>query len=203
MRQSMDVSATGTGKRATDLDQQSTVELLVSAQRGDGVAKQSLVVRALPRFKVWARGRIPPAARGHQDTGDLIQDAVFQMLCRLQQFTPRHRGAVPAYLQLTAKNRVRDEARRLARRPAAVELDERLPSDHPSPLAETLRNDDRRRVRRALATVRPKDRRLMMVRAQSACSLSDLAKMMGLPSASAAGMALHRAQRRLKAQLAS
>lgn len=185
----------------TTLGASPTVELVAAAQKGDQAAKERLVVKALPRFKSWAHGRLPALARGHQDTQDLAQDAVLQLLRQLRHFTPRHEQAVLGYLRMTAQNRVLDEVRRAGRRPIPVELDEALPLQRPDPLTDLVRVSERQRVRRAIGQLRPKDRKIITRSANGSCRLAELAKLMGLPSAAAAGMALRRAELRLQAQL--
>ena len=182
---------------------ESTIELLVAAQQGDQEAKARLVVRAAPRLKASMRRRLPVAARAYQDTDDLVQETLLQTLRRLKQFNPNHSGAVPTYLRRAAMNRVRDEARKIGRRPRAVELDDRVPSQQPDPLAQALKKETRQRLRRALGDLRAKDRRLLVTHATEQGTLSDLAKRVGLRSAAATGMALVRAERRLKAQMKS
>jgi len=182
---------------------ESTIDLLVSAQQGSQDAKARLIVRAAPRLKASVHGRLPVAARAYQDTDDLVQEALLQTLRRLKQFRPEHSGAVPAYLRRAAMNRVNDEARRIRRRPRAVELDDRVPSQQPDPFEQATKSETRRRLRQALADLRAKDRKLLVIHATEQGSLSDLAKTMGLPSAAATGMALSRAERRLKTHMES
>ena len=98
-------------------------------------------------------------------------------------------------------NRVRDEARRIGRRPRAVELDDRVPSQQLDPLAQAMKKETRQQLRRALGELRAKDRRLLVAHATEQGTLADLAKAVGLRSAAATGMALVRAERRLKARM--
>src|SRR5712691_3709568 len=108
----------------TLLSDQPTIELIIKARRGDQLAVEALLQRCLPQLKRWAHGRLPAVARGHLDTGDLVQDAVINALARLETFEPRHVGAMQAYLRQSVINRIRDEMRRVVRRPAPVELPE-------------------------------------------------------------------------------
>ena len=105
------------------LDMQSTVDLLTLAKTGDDRAVDALFERCVPPLRRWARGRLPSGARGLLETQDVVQDAVFNVLRRLDKFEARHHGALLAYLRQAVLNRIRDEARTLARRPAPVELD--------------------------------------------------------------------------------
>jgi RNA polymerase sigma factor (sigma-70 family) len=178
-----------------------TTELLAAAQRGDTDAKLALVTRAVPYVKAILRGRLPAAARGYEDTNDLAQDAILQTLRRLDRVTPRHAGAMPAYMGKAGWNLVRDHARAAARHPRQVELDDQIPSSRPSALNDLMRQENRRRVRRELRALSRKDQQILTLSAEGDRSLADIARLAGLPSAAAASMAIIRAERRLKDQL--
>ena len=116
----------------------------------------------------WARGRLPQAARGHLDTGDLVQDAAMNAIARLDSFEPRHVGAMQAYLRQSVINRIRDEMRRLGRRPGSTaELSDDLASDR-AIAAGT--NDSKRGLRAvpvAIRKLKPKDRELVIARIEA------------------------------------
>ena len=102
---------------------------MIKARDGDRLAVEALLQRCLPELKRWAHGRLPAAARGNLDTGDLVQETVLHVLRRLDHFEPRHVGAMQAYLQQSVINRIRDEVRKVTRRPAPSELPGDLTSD--------------------------------------------------------------------------
>ena len=91
------------------LSDESTMELIIKARAGDRMAVEALLQRCLPDLKRWAHGKLPVAARGAIDTGDLVQDAARVALRRLHVFEPRHVGAMQAYLRQSVINRIRDE----------------------------------------------------------------------------------------------
>jgi RNA polymerase sigma-70 factor (ECF subfamily) len=68
------------------LSDEPTLELVVRARAGDRAAVEALLQRCLPSLKRWAHGRLPPAARGSLDTGDLVQEAALHALRRLDVF---------------------------------------------------------------------------------------------------------------------
>ena len=70
----------------TLLSDEPTIELLVKARGGNREAVEALLQRCLPQLKRWAHGRLPPAARGSLDTGDLVQETVLHVLRRLDTF---------------------------------------------------------------------------------------------------------------------
>src|SRR5450631_3147002 len=106
------------------LSDEPTIELVVRARAGDRLAMEALLERCLPPLKRWAHGRLPAAMRGHLDTGDLVQEAALHAVGRLDQFEPRHVGAMQAYLRQSVINRIRDEVRRIGRNPHPLELPE-------------------------------------------------------------------------------
>ena len=116
------------------LSDEPTLELVVRARSGDRVAMEALLERCMPPLKRWAHGRLPAAARGRLDTGDLVQEAALHVLGNLDTFEPRHVGAMQAYLRQSVINRIRDEVRRIGRQPPPLELPDDHPSDRTSPL---------------------------------------------------------------------
>jgi RNA polymerase sigma factor (sigma-70 family) len=184
------------------IDPQPLAELVAGAQRGDRAASEELLVRSLPRLRRAMRGRVPQNARGYLDTCDVMQDAAVQTLSRLAYFRPEHEGSMPAFMAQVMRNRVHDEFRRTARRPKCEPLDENARSEAPSPLAALLHVEQQRRYRRALRTLRAKDRQLIIARVANQDSLSTIARQFGLATTAAAGMAVRRAEQRLRGQLA-
>src|SRR5262252_2885992 len=116
------VAKMGTPVIPGDADPDSSLTLLRRAHDGDEAAVNELFARYIPRLQRWAHGRLPAWARGSLDTHDLVQDTFMQVLKRLDQFEPRHEGAFQGYLRQALFNRVRDEIRRVQRRPAPDEL---------------------------------------------------------------------------------
>jgi RNA polymerase sigma factor (sigma-70 family) len=201
MTQSMRPVPTFTDSDAAS-DRQPTVELLFDARQGNRAAREELLVRSLPAFQRWASRHLPASARDQMDTCDLVQKVALQTLRRLAEFVPEHAGSMSAYLRKVAKSRVCDEFRRMKRHPAAVALEDCVPSENPSPLAQAIHAEEHHSYRRALRTLRPKDRKLLIARNDLGWSLARIASRFALPSAAAARMAVGRAQRRLATQLA-
>lgn len=183
------------------LSDEPTIELVLRARAGDRLAVEALLQRCLPSLTRWAHGRLPAAARGAIDTGDLVQDAVLHTLQRLDAFEPRHVGAMQAYLRQSVVNRIRDEVRRVTRRPAAAPLEEEHPSDATSPLESAIQAESYERYRRALDELKPRDREMVVARVEVQWSLTEIAQRFSLPSADAARMAVSRALKRLSAQM--
>src|SRR5688500_3689794 len=144
------------------LSDESTIELVIKARDGDRGAVQALLQRCLPEVRRWAHGRLPAHARDALDTGDLVQEAALHLLKRVDEFEPRHVGAMQAYLRQSIINRIRDEIRRVGRRPAPVELVDDPPGDAPSPLEVAIQHESYERYRRALNRLAARDRELVV-----------------------------------------
>src|SRR5688500_12659586 len=111
-----------------------TVDLLARAKHGDARATEQLFERCSPLLVRWAHGRLPSYARDLANTQDIVQDALVSMLNHLDRFEPRHPGALLAFLRQVVTNRIRDEIRRIVRRPVATELDSQHLDPGPLPL---------------------------------------------------------------------
>ena len=176
---------------------ESTSDLLARAKDGDVTAIDALFARSLPPLRRWARGRLPQCARDMGDTQDLVQETVIQALRHLETFEPRHPGALQAYLRQSIVNRIRDEVRRVRRRPAAVDLDERLPDTSPSPLERAIGHEGLERYEAALRRLHPDDRDVIIARFELQQSYDEIAAALAKPTAAAARMAVTRALARL------
>lgn len=184
------------------LSDESTIELVLKARDGDRGAVQALLQRCLPEVRRWAHGRLPAHARDALDTGDLVQEAALRLLKRADDFEPRHVGAMQAYLKQSIINRIRDEIRRVGRRPAPVELVDDPPGDAPSPLEMAIQHDSYERYRNALGRLTVRDRELVVARMEAQWSFAQIADRFGIPTADAARMAVNRALKKLSGELA-
>jgi RNA polymerase sigma-70 factor (ECF subfamily) len=182
------------------LSDEPTIELVLQARGGDRMALEALLERCLPPLKRWAHGRLPAHARGSLDTGDLVQEAALHVLARLDKFEPRHVGAMQAYLRMSVINRIRDEIRRVGRRPEAVEFTDETPGDATSPLEAAIRDEAYQRYRNALEQLRTRDREMVVARIEVQWSISEIAQRFGMASLDAARVAVSRSLKRLSAQ---
>jgi RNA polymerase sigma-70 factor, ECF subfamily len=180
---------------------ESTHELLSLVRQGDRDALERLYARCLPPLRRWARGRLPAAARGALDTQDLVQDTIVNSLRRLDRFDSRHEGALQAYLRQAVLNRIRDEARRFTRRPAAAELTDSYESEGASPLDIAIGREGVARYEAALQQLRPADREAIIGRLEFQYDYQELAVILGKPNANAARVAVTRALARLMEHL--
>src|ERR1051325_11021331 len=183
------------------LSDEPTIELVLSARNGNRTALEALLERCIPQLRRWTHGRLPAHARGTLDTGDLVQEAAMHVLARLDKFEPRHVGAMQAYLRMSVINRIRDEIRRVGRRPESVELVVEPPSDDASPLESAIREEVYERYRAAVDKLRPRDREMVVARVEVQWSFQEIAHRFDLPSVDAARMAVTRSLKRLVAQV--
>ncbi len=185
------------------LSDEPTIELVARARGGDMPAMEALLQRCLPPLKRWAHGRLPAAARGRLDTGDLVQEAALHVLGNLATFEPRHVGAMQAYLRQSVVNRICDEVRRICRQPAPVELPDDVPCERTSPEEDAIRAEEYNHYREAVSRLAPKDRSVIVARIEMQWSLAEIAHRYGMPTVDAARMAVNRAVKRLSADFAA
>jgi RNA polymerase sigma factor (sigma-70 family) len=180
-----------------------TADLLRRARAGDADALNDLFRRHLPLLRRWARGRLPSWTRDLRDTEDLVQETLAQTLKRLDQFEPRHEGALQAYLRQALVNRVRDEVRRLNRHPAAAGIDDsdRFSDPSASPLEEAIGKEALERYEAAMQRLKPDEREIIIARVEMQQSYQQIAAAHGKSSADAARMAVTRALVRLAEEM--
>lgn len=181
----------------------STADLLRRARAGDADALNDLFRRHLPPLRRWARGRLPRWTRDLRDTEDLVQETIAQTLRRIDQFEPRHEGALQAYLRQALVNRVRDEVRRSSRHPAAAALEEsdRFADPAASPLEEAIGTEALERYEAAMQRLKPEEREVIIARVEMQQSYAQIAAAHGKASADAARMAVTRALVRLAEEM--
>jgi RNA polymerase sigma-70 factor (ECF subfamily) len=180
-----------------------TTRLLGRAQAGDGDALNDLFTRHVPLLSRWARGRLPGWARDMADTHDLVQETVLQTFKNMRGFESRGKGALRAYLRQALLNRVRNEIRRVSRRPPIEELDAHALSHESSPLQTAIRQQQHERYEAALARLKDAERELIVARLELGLTYEEMAKALGKPSWNAARMAVARALIRLASELKS
>lgn len=184
-------------------DLTSTTDLLRRAREGDAHALDDLYRRHLMPLRRWARGRLPRWTRDLRDTEDLVQETLAQTLRHINDFEPRHDGALQAYMRQALINRVRDEVRRLTRHPAAAGIEEgdEYADRAASPLDEAIGSEAVARYEAALQTLRDEEREMIIARVELQQSYAQIAASFGKASADAARMAVTRALVRLAEEM--
>lgn len=178
-----------------------TADLLALAKRGNEQATDQLFRRCVPVLQKWAHGRLPSYARDLGNTQDIVQDAVVSMLNHLDRFESRHPGALLAFLRQVIINRIRDEIRRVVRRPTSTELDVEHPDSAPLPLEVAMHQQRMEHYHRALRRLRPCEREAIVARLEQQHSYETVALILNKPNANAARVAVTRALAKLAIEL--
>ena len=184
------------------LEAESSFALVERACSGDDRALDQLCARYLPRLQRWAHGRLPVWARDALDTQDLVQETLAHVAARIQRFEPRHKAAFQTYLRQALVNRVRDQIRRVKRRPAGDPLESGHASDEASPLEAAIGREAVERYEAALQRLKPGDRDAIILRVELGCPLSEVAEALNKPSVGAAHVTVSRALVRLAKEMA-
>jgi RNA polymerase sigma-70 factor (ECF subfamily) len=179
----------------------STLDLIARARLGDRGAREALARRYLGALRRFAHGRVPAAARSLLETDDLVQVAIARTLERIDAFEPERQGSLLAYLRVAVLNHVRDEARRLQRRPESVALGDELAAADGDPLEETIRAEEIARYEAALRRLPGDEQEAFLLRIEMGCGYREIAGSVGRPSANAARLLVRRAVARLAREL--
>jgi RNA polymerase sigma-70 factor (ECF subfamily) len=179
------------------------LDLLQRARSGDRHALDLLFARYVPLLRRWATGRLPRWARDLADTHDLVQETLLQTFKKIDTFEYRGEGALQAYLRQVLANRIREEYRKTAGRPARTALDEEQVDPTLSPLEEAIGLQALDNYERALERLRPEERETIIARVEMCLSYAEIAAAMGKSSADAARKASRRALIRLAEEMNS
>ena len=172
---------------------EATSVLLERVRAGDDAALDTLVSRYLIPLRRWASGRLPAWARDLRDTDDIVQDTLIGTLRHLDGFEVRKDGALHAYLRQSIGNRIRDEIRRINRRPAVETAHEAIEDRSPSPLEAAIGTEALANYERALATLSVEERDGVIARVEFGLGYPEIAAALGKVSPDAARMMVSRA----------
>jgi len=175
----------------------STAELLSLARGGDATARDQLFGRYLPSLKRFAHGRLPRGARDLVDTDDVVQETLLRAFSHLENFEPRREGAFLSYLRQILVNQIRDQARRVARRPGREDLPREVESLGPSPLEVAIGRDTLARYEAALADLAEDYREALVLRIEMGFTYAQIAEALERVSPMAARLLVSRALVRL------
>jgi RNA polymerase sigma-70 factor (ECF subfamily) len=179
----------------------STAVLIRRVREGDKDSLERLIERHVAPLRRYVTGRLPRWARDLADTDDLVQDTLLRTFSKMDAFEVRGVGALQAYLRQAVMNRLRDELRRKGRAPALVDVAEQHLVGQGSPLEEAIGAEAAARYVAALARLEPEEREAIIGRVEMEYSYSDLADVLGKPTADAARKATRRALLRLAEEM--
>ena len=180
---------------------ETTRTLLLRIREGDEEARERLFQRFLPSLKRWAHGRLPRDARDLAETDDLVQNAIIRSLPHFSRFDPRRPGAFMSYLHQILINLIREELRRIGRRPGVDELSDDLPEDRPAYLAGVLGSVTIAAYDEALASLTPDQQQVVVLRLEFGFAHQEIAQLLGRTSANAVRMQIARGVARLAERL--
>ena len=183
-----------------------TLELVKRAQGGDGPALDALLDRYQGPVRGLVRKRLGTELRRELDSGDLVQEAMVEVLEGLGRFRPDEgERAFVRWLSVLVENRLRELARyhRAGKRDAAkrVPLERKGPEERPidptwdgeTPSQEASQREARDLYEQALESLPAAQAELLRLR-NTGASWESIAAQVGAASADAARMSHSRAK---------
>lgn len=184
-----------------------TVELLKRWHSGDALALDALVARDLGWIRARVRARLGPLLRAKEETDDVVQDALLELLRYGPRFLLKSRSHFRALLARIVENVLRDQTdrfqayKRAARREVSLEncgslsLDVPMATDTtPSEAAEKA--EWRALLRIGLELLDSKEREVVLLRQWDGLHFNEVAARLSI-SEDAARMRFQRALARL------
>lgn len=153
--------------------QDQTESLLAGVAAGDARAVEILVDRYSPL--VWS---IVRRHVDHQTAEDIVQDVFLQVWKGAASFDPR-KGSEATFITTIARRRLIDRGRRRSARPRQEELAEHVPQPEEESAADL--QDEAGLARRALAALRPQQRRVLELNLVEGKTHAEIAAATALP----------------------
>lgn len=185
----------------TPVADDTVLRLLERAKDGDNEAREALFERLRSDLGRWANGRFPRWARDVADTSDLVQETLVETFKNLDGFVPRGVGALQGYVRQAFRNRLINQLRRAAKRPARVEVESGMADAATSPLEAAIAAETLDRYEAALGRLSEADREAIIARIEFRLPYEEAAERLGKSSADAARMAVVRALVRLAREM--
>lgn len=192
-----------------DPSMERTLELVQRAQAGDPAALADLLARYQERVRALVRRRMGAGLRQDLDSGDMVQEAMVEVLEGFERFEMRDETAFVRWLSTLVENRLRELARfhgaakrdrgrevRLDGSPSgerAAGVPELSDEDAPTPSEVVSRRELGDRLADAVAQLDARHREVLAAR-QSGLSWEDVAERLSMPSGAAARMLHARAR---------
>ena len=183
------------------IDPAKTADLIERAKHGDHEAVDILFARHIPLLRRWATGRLPHWARDLADTGDLVQATALDAFRSLNKFEVRGDGALQAYLRQALMNRLRNELRRVSRKPVPAVLESGVVDDAQSPLEAAINREQLEKYSAALDQLSAEEREAIISRLEFGLSYTELAALLGKSTPDAARKMVARALVKLAEQM--
>jgi RNA polymerase sigma-70 factor (ECF subfamily) len=189
--------------------------LVTKAQGGDRRALDEIAARYAKRLEPWIDRKLGSKLRGSVTAADLVQETFLRATRYFPEFRWEGEASLWRWLLTIARHAVQDAGRSLEAQKRAPEreiplaakaagaegtrMDPREPPDTgTSPSKGPSRQERLQRFQRALESLRPEDREVIVLVSVKGIPVKDVAKRMGR-SPEATSMLLLRAMRKLKA----
>ncbi len=169
-----------------------TTQLIRLYRDGDSAARDRLVERYLPLMRQWAHGRLPAYVRDLSETDDLVQVTFMRALNKLDSFEAEKPGAFLAYLRAILMNVLRDEIRRLTRRPNQLPLTEERIASEVSVVENAVGGELMSAYENALAKLPEEKRVAIIMRLEFGMTYEEIARELERSSANATRMMIVR-----------
>lgn len=171
----------------TAVDRQETAALIERARAGSGDALNALYARCASKLLPLIRLRMGRSLRRDLESRDILQAVLLKSFQRIGQFEGSATGSLMAWLARIAENEIRDRAdyqgrqrRDAARRVPLDAVDEQeLPTPLRSALTLAIRNEDARRLERALEVLTESHREIILLRQFEELSFPEIAARLG------------------------
>jgi len=161
--------------------------LLARAREGSSEAMGALFERHAPRLLALIRLRLGPSLRAHLESRDILQETWLKAFGHVEGFAGDSHGSFMAWMSRIAANEIRDRAdfHGRLRRDAAREV--ALPPEDLDGLAARVRSQTSRialdeslvRLERALETLAPEHREVIVLRKLEELSFAEIGERMG------------------------
>src|SRR3954463_2974372 len=178
------------------MENRQSVQSLTSVQI-DINARNRMLEDALPALLRFARAKLPACVRRTMDARDVVHDVILRVLPNFDASSFADPAGLQAFLRKAIANQIIDEVRRAGRRSGSPDPLDSLADASPSVLTQLLVQENRQRVRAALAQLSRDDRALIVQRFECEQKYADVARILNRTSANATRVAVKRAVRRI------
>ena len=168
------------------MESQNSSVLLRRAREGSREALDGLLGDCGERLLAFIRLRLGPSLRGHLESGDILQVTLMRAFQHLDQFEGESRKSLVGWLAGIAQNAIRDEVdyfhrqRRDADRTVHLgEKEEVMVAEVRSEVSRLILKEDTARLERALESLDPVQREVILLRKYEELSFREIAERLG------------------------
>jgi RNA polymerase sigma-70 factor (ECF subfamily) len=160
--------------------------LLRRAREGSREALDTLLADCGERLLAFIRLRLGADLRAQLESGDILQMTLLRAFQNIDRFEGTSRRKLQAWLSVIAQNVLRDQVdfakreKRDASRTVPLRDDmEEIPADLRSEVSQLILKDEARRVERALESLEPLHREVILLRKYEELSFQEIAQRLG------------------------